>query len=175
MKRSLTSSEKRLLFICISVITSVLVFFAWRNHRNRTTAARNKIENLQSRFTAAVAAANDAPFWKERMVWLDATMPTTADSGQAHSGFLEHLQSTARQRGLSVSSPVLLKPEAGQYHRELPISLQVTGPDNAVFRWIAELQSPEKFQLVKYLLLTPSATNQSAMTASVTVARIYKP
>src|SRR5215207_6908065 len=108
MKRSLTASEKRLLIICISVVTSVLVFFAWRNHQKRLTAAGNKIDNLQSRFTAAVAAASDAPFWKERQVWLDATMPTTADAGQAHSGFLEYLQTTARQRGLAVSSPVLL-------------------------------------------------------------------
>jgi Tfp pilus assembly protein PilO len=175
MKRSLTASEKRLLIICISVVTNVLVFFAWRNHQSRLTAARNKIENLQSRFTAAVAAANDAPFWKERLEWLDTTMPATTDAGQAHSGFLEYLQKSARQRGLSVSSPVLLKPEAGPYHRELPISLQVTGPDNALFRWLAELQSPEKFQLVKYILLTPSATNQTSMTASVTVARLYKP
>jgi hypothetical protein len=175
MKRSLTASEKRLLIICVSVVTSVLLFFAWRNHQTRMTVSRNKIENLQSRFTAAVAAANDAPFWKERQAWLDATMPTTTDAGQAHSGFLEHLQTSARQRGLSVSSPVLLKPEAGPHHRELPISLQITGPDNAVFRWLADLQSPEKFQLVKYLLLTPASSQRPAMTANVTVARLYKP
>ena len=175
MKRSLTASEKRLVIICVSVVTSILIFFAWRNHQSRLNSARNKIENLQSRFTAAVAAAADAPFWKDRQVWLDATMPTTADAGEAHSGFLENLQMTARQRGLTVSSPVLLKPEGGPHHRELPISLQVTGPDNAVFRWLGDLQSPEKFQLVKYLLLTASPTNQNSMTASVTVARLYKP
>ena len=175
MKRSLTPSEKRLLIICVSVISAVLVFFAWRNHRARMTAARNKIENLQSRFTAAIAAAGDAPFWKERQAWLDATMPTTSDAGQAHSSFLEHLQTTARQRGLSLTSPALLKPEAGPHHRELPISLQVSGPDNAVFRWLAELQSPEKFQLVKYILLTPASSQRPMMTANVTVARLYKP
>jgi hypothetical protein len=37
------------------------------------------------------------PFWKERQAWLDATMPEMGDAGQAHSTFLEHLQSTARQ------------------------------------------------------------------------------
>ncbi len=175
MKRSLTRSEKTLLALCVGVIALVAVFFLWRDHRGRLAAAQQKIENLQSRFTAAVAAAGDAPFWKERQTWLDGTMPAMGDAGQAHSSFLEHLQSTARQRGLTLSSPVLLKPESSAHHRELPISLQITGPDNALYRWLADLQSPEKFQLVKYLLLNPVSAPPARMTGSVTVARIYKP
>ena len=175
MKRSLTSSEKRLFVLCLAVIVIVGVFFVWRDHRNRMAAAQAKIENLQSRFTAAVAAAADAPFWKERQAWLDATMPTTTDAGQAHSAFLQDLQTSARERGLKVASPVLLKLEGGPHHRELPITLQITGPDSAVFRWLADLQSPEKFHLVKYLLLTASSAQPPRMTGSITVARIYKP
>jgi len=175
MKRSLTKSEKTLLALCIGVVAIVGAFFLWRNHSTRMAAAQQKIENLQSRFTAAVAAAADAPFWKERQAWLDSAMPVMGDSGQAHSSFLEHLQSTARQRGLTLSAPVLLKPEAGPHHRDLSISLQISGPDNALYRWLADLQSPEKFQLVKYLLLTSASAQPPRMTGSVTVARIYKP
>ena len=175
MKRALTKSEKTLLALCLAVIVLVGAFFGWRDHRARTIAAQQKIENLQSRFTAAVAATADAPFWKERQAWLDSTMPVMGDGGQAHSAFLEHLQATADQRGLRITSPVLLKPEAGAHHRELTISLQVVGTDNAVHRWLADLQSPEKFQLVKYLLLTPTAASRPRMTASVTVSRLYKP
>ena len=174
MKR-LTKSEKTLFALCIGVLVLVAAFFVWRNHRSRMIAAKEKIENLESRYTAAVAASGDAPFWKERQAWLDATMPVMGDAGQAHSTLLEHLQSTARQRGLAVASTVLLKPEGGPHHRDLSVSLQVTGPDNAVFRWLAELQSPEKFQLIKYLLLTPASVQPPRMTGSVTVARIYKP
>ena len=175
MKRSLTTSEKRLFALCLGVILSVGLFFGWHNHRTRLNAAQDKLENLHARFTAAVAASGDAPFWNERQAWLDATMPAMGDSGQAHSSFLEHLQETARQRGLAVTAPVLLKPEAGPHHRELAISLQLTGPDSALYRWLADLQSPEKFQLVKYLLLTPVAGQPARMTCSVTVARLYKP
>jgi Tfp pilus assembly protein PilO len=173
--RALTRSEKTLFGLCVAVVVLVLAFFGWRDHRARTRAATEKIESLESRFTAAVAASADAPFWTERQAWLDATMPVMGDAGQAHSTFLEHLQETANQRGLRLTSPVLLKPESGAHHRELPISLQITGPDNALFRWLADLQSPEKFQTVKYLLLTPAASARPRMTASVTVARLYKP
>lgn len=173
--RRLTKSEKTLCALCLSVLVLVGGFFVWRNHRTRLAAAREKIENLQARFTAAVAASGDAPFWKERQAWLDATMPVMGDAGVAHSSFLEQLQSTAKQRGLTIASPVLLKPEGGPHHRDLSISLQVTGPDAAVFRWLAELQSPEKFRLIKYLLLTPAPAQPPRMIANVTVARLYKP
>ena len=175
MKRQLTRSEKTLLFLCIGVISLVGVFFLWRDHRVRKATALEKIDNLESKFTAAVAAAADAPYWKERQTWLDGTMPVMGDAGKAHSSFLEHLQGTARQRGLVLTSPVLLKPEGGPHGRELPISLQITGPDSGVHRWLADLQSPEKFQLVKYLLLTSSSSQPPRVTASVTVARLYKP
>ena len=175
MKRTLTGSEKRLVLLCLGVLASVGIFFVWRDHRTRMSAAKDKIENLESRFTAAVAAAGDAPFWKERQVWLDATMPIMGDSGQAHSSFLEHLQTSARERGLVVSSPVLLKPEGSAYHRELPISVSVSGADSALFRWLADLQSPEKFQTVKYLLVTSASAKPARMSASITVARLYKP
>jgi hypothetical protein len=175
MKRTLTKSEKMLFIFCFSVIALVGGFFVWRNYRNRTIAAQEKIDNLQSRFTAAVAAAADAPFWKERETWIGAAMPAMGDAGQAHSSFLEHLQTTARQRGLSLAGPVLLKPEGGPYHRDLSISLQISGPDTALFRWLADLQSPEKFQMIKYMLLTPASAQPPRMTCSVTVARFYKP
>ena len=175
MRRALTKSEKTLFALCLAVLVLVGGFFVWKNHRARLAAAREKIENLESRFTAAVAASGDAPFWKERQAWLDATMPAMGDGGQAHSTFLEQLQVTARQRGLVIASPVLLKPEGGPHHRDLSISLQVTGPDSALFRWLADLQSPEKFQLIKYLLLAPVAGQPARMTGNITVARLYKP
>jgi Tfp pilus assembly protein PilO len=175
MKRRLTRSEKTLLIACVAVITLAGAFVLLHDHRKRTALALEKIDNLQSRFTAAVAAAADAPFWKERQAWLDATMPVISDSGKAHSSFLEDLQTTARQRGLVLTSPVLLKPEGGPHGRELPISLQINGPDSAVHRWLADLQSPEKFQLVKYLLLTSASAQPARMSASVTVARLFKP
>ena len=40
MKRRLTTSEKRLLIFCISVITMVAVFFVWRGHRDRFALGR---------------------------------------------------------------------------------------------------------------------------------------
>ena len=175
MKRSFKKSEKILFATCGGLILCIGLYFVWNEYQTRMAAARDKIETLSPKFSAALAAAGDAPFWKERQGWLNKAMPVMSDSGQAHSSFLEHLQNTAKERGLSLTAPVLLKPEGGAHHRDLSINLQITGPDNAVFHWLADLQSPEKFQLVKYLLLTPAQASPPRMAGTVTVARLYKP
>ncbi len=175
MKRTLTSSERRLFFMCAVVVLSVVAFFLSRDHRTRLAGARQKIEDYQSRFGAAVAAAGDAPFWRERQAWLDANLPSLPDEGQAHSAFLEDLERAARERGLTITSPVLLKPEAGPNHRELPISMQVAGPDAAVFRWLADLQTPEKPHLIKHLVVASTSATPPRLTSNITVARLFKP
>jgi hypothetical protein len=113
MKRALKTSEKLLLGVCVGTIALIVTFFAWRNHRQRLAAAREKIESLEPKLQAAVAAAADAPFWEQRQQWLEATMPPRGDSGVAHGHFLDQLQTSAGERGLALASPVLLKPESG--------------------------------------------------------------
>jgi hypothetical protein len=174
--RPLTRSEKILLTACAATIALTGLWLADDALGRRRAAARNTIENLGPRSAAAVAAASDAPFWTERQQWLDATMPTIDDQGTAHSRLLEQLVTTARDRGLTTSSPVLLKPEAGPHHRDLSVTLQLTGPDQALFRWLSEIQSPEKFHVIKYLLLTPAtAAVPPRMNATITEARFFKP
>src|SRR5262245_47596880 len=122
MKRTFKKSEKVLFAVCGGLVACIGLYFVWSEYTARMTAAQEKIETLTPKFSAALAAAGDAPFWKERQDWLEKVMPVMNDSGQAHSSFLEHLQTTAKERGLSLTAPVLLKPEGGPHHRDLSIN-----------------------------------------------------
>lgn len=175
MKRSLTSSEKVLLALCLGLLMVVGLFYAVRDFRSRKEAAEERITALEPQLMAAEAAAADAPFWEARQGWLEATLPSLTDAGQAHSQFLEELQDSARSRGLSLAAPVLLKPESGKHAQDFSVTLEVTGPDSAVFRWLAELQSPEKLRVIKYLLLAPQSSQPPRMSGTVTIAKLFKP
>ena len=173
--RSLTASEKFLLGLCFAVLALVGVFYSVRDYRARRAAASGKIAELEPQLMAAEAAAADTPFWETRQAWLDSVMPVVGDAGKDHSQFLEELQYSARDRGLTVAAPVLLKPEAGKHAQDFSVTLQVTGPDSAVFRWLAELQSPEKLRIIKYLLLAPQSAQPPRMSGTVTIAKLFKP
>ncbi len=174
MKRPLRSSEKILLAACVTLVGGLGLVFFIRDNRNRTDSARKRIEALKPEAAAADASLADAPFWEERRAWLEEHMPALGDSGEAHSRFLEELRTTARDRGLVLGPPVLLKPEATPHFHDLAVTLQITGPDQAVYRWLADLQSPERFQVVKYLLLTPQPGPVPRMAGTVTVSRLFK-
>ncbi len=175
MKRSLTSSEKVLLATCALLLAAVALLFTLRDYRARHLAATSRIAELEPRLVAAEAAAADAPFWQARAAWLDQTLPAAPDPGLAHSQFLQDLQTSARDRGLTLAAPVLLKPEASKYAQDFSITLQVSGPDGAVLRWLAELQSPEKLRIIKFLLLAPLSAQPPRLNGTVTIAQLFKP
>lgn len=175
MKRSLTSSEKILSVLCLTVLAVVGLGFVTRDFKARKAAAETKIAELEPQFLAAEAAAADAPFWEARQVWLDGVLPAATDAGKAHSEFLEELQASARSRGLVLGAPVMLKPEPGKHATDYSVTVQVSGPDSAIFRWLAELQSPEKPRLIKYLLLAPQSATPPRMSGTVTIAKLFKP
>ena len=175
MKRSLTSSEKFLLALCVAVLVLTGAFFYLRDHRMRKAAALARIAELEPQLMAAEAAAADAPFWETRQAWMDSAMPAVTNPGKAHSQFLGELQQSGRERGLSLGAPVLLKPEAGKHAQDFSVTLQVSGPDGALFRWLAELQSPEKFRIIKFLQLTPQSVQPPRMSATITIAKLFKP
>ncbi len=175
MKRTLTSSEKFLMALCLAVLAVVGLFFTARDFQARRLAAEERIADLEPQLAAAGAAAADAPFWQAREAWLEQVLPSSTDPGSSHSRFLEELQESAHERGLTIGAPVLLKPEAGKQATEYAVTLQVSGPDNAVLRWLCGLQSPENPRLIKYLLLAPQTTQPPRMSGTVTVAKLFKP
>lgn len=176
MKRALTSSEKILLSLCGALLVFVGLFFSIRDQRTRRTAATEKIAELEPKLLAVEAAAADAPFWETRQAWLETVMPAVENPGQAHSRFLEELENSARSRGLHFGLPVLLKPERGKHAQDFSVTVQIAGPDSAVFRWLGELQSPEKLRVIKYLLLLPQPpASRPRMGATVTIAQLFKP
>jgi len=173
--RPLTASEKFLLGLCVAVLALVGMVHAVRDFRARQTVATHQISELGPQLMAAEAAAADAPFWETRQAWLDSVMPAVHDPGKDHSQFLEELQTSARARGLTTGAPVLLKPESAKHAQDFSVTLEVTGPDGAVSRWLAELQSPEKLRIIKYLLLAPQSVQPPRMSGTVTIAKLFKP
>ena len=121
------------------------------------------------------AAAGDLEFWEGRQAWLDQHLPSVGNAGKAQGELLDYLRETARKRGLRTDDPILAKAEDGGHYREVVVTIEAQGPDEAVFRWLAEMQSPEKFQVVKYLSLGPDrGSAEPELECTVTLARWYK-
>ncbi len=176
MSRNKTkSSEKVLLAVAVVLVFGAGNFILWKQYRSRSAVALEKIDRLGETETTQAAAVTDVEFWKSRLAWLDSNMPTLGDSGTAQSELLEFLQESAAERKLDLSQPSLLKPEGGPHYHELAVTVRAIGPDSAVFRWLGEMQSPEKFYYVKTLSLSPDTRGgEPVMICTLTLARWFR-
>lgn len=173
--RALKGSEKVLLTVCGLMVLTLGNGFLWKAYSGRTKAANESIAKHEGDLAANLAAAGDLPFWEGRQGWLDAHLPAVEDAGAAQGDLLDYLRESARERGIRTADPVLAKPQSGAHYREVAVTIEAQGPDEAVFRWLAEMQSPEKFQVVKYLALEPDRGNtEPELECKVTLARWYK-
>lgn len=174
-RRSLKRSEKVLLALCVTMVFSIGNLILWKRYSARLKAAKEAIEKLEGDRAANAAAATDEPFWQQRQEWLDSVMPPMSDSGEAQSALLQSIEESAAERRINTWRPTLLKPEDGSHHHEVSVTLRAGGADQAVLRWLAEMQSPEKFQYIKYLQIERDSDGpEPRMECTLTLARWFR-
>lgn len=174
-RRSLKRSEKVLLALCLAMVFTIGNLILWKRYSTRLKTAREAIEKLEGERAANAAAAADEPFWQQRQDWLDSVMPEMGDAGDAQSTLLESIEEGAAERRINTWRPTLLKPEGGSHHHEVSVTLRAGGPDQAVLRWLAEIQAPDRFQYIKYLQLERDSDGPEArMECTLTLARWFR-
>ncbi|MGK0187599.1 MAG: hypothetical protein ACI9R3_003387 [Verrucomicrobiales bacterium] len=176
--RALRSSEIILLVMTFIVIFTVVNVIMWNKHQAREKSATAKIAQLDEQLSSNLAYAPEQAFWLPKSDWLDANMPKMTDFGAEQSALLEYLQETARERGILLRSQTLQKPKDGSpFHKVVSVTIQSNGPDQAVYDWLSEMQSPEKFQYFSYLQLDEhaAAMPKREMDCRFTLSRWFLP
>lgn len=178
--RPLSFSEKLLLSICGLVALLVGHAIAFKQYQTKERALLREIDDLEQ--TGATKPGrpsqpkDQAALWEKRLAWLDATMPKMESSDQAQSDLLEWMQATARERTLFIRNQNFVKPNGSPYYQEVAVAMRVGGPEREVYQWVADMQSPEKFQAVKHVQITPDGNaNRPRADCQITLARWFKP
>ncbi|SKA98707.1 hypothetical protein SAMN02745166_02845 [Prosthecobacter debontii] len=179
MAQKLTSREKNLLLLCVSVLVFMAFAILVNDFMQRRTAALQKIATLQAQKSENDTWMADRAFWDKRRNWLVEKMPTTESLGRAQGQLLEDLQNQALEYGITSEQPTLPPLAAPtESYREVTVSIRLRGDQTTVLRWLSTLQSPEKFQAVRVLDLeidTRSREKTPQVVCNLTVARWFKP
>jgi hypothetical protein len=178
MKRS----EIILLVICVASIFFVGNAIAFKKFKIERTKQEQILVDLERRGEnprmeeAAATPAAQATVWKDRMAWLDQNLPKMESSDQAQAALLEDIRSSAKAFDLDIDGQSFVKPAKTPHYQEVAVKMNLDGPERKVYQWVAGLQSPEKFQAIKYLRLRPDGRNSRPEgDCVVVVARWIKP
>ena len=178
MKRRLRTSEIILLLLTFVVIFGGGNIILYKKHKAKVDGAAKRIAELEEEIATHDVYLADQEYWAKKSQWLDEHMPVMGDFGELQSKLLDDLRETAAQRNITFEQQALDKPQGGSaFHQEVSVTVLVEGPDQAIYRWLADLQSPEKFQAIKFMQLynDTGGSTEPQMDCKLTLARWFRP
>ncbi len=177
MSRTLTSREKNLLLLCLGVLAVMAAVLSASTFLQKRSLALKRVEELELQEAENQALLGDRAFWDKRRAWLDQSLPATDSLGRAQGQMLEQLQNEALDKQIKVLQQTLPEQTETDHYRETSVSVRLYGSQDVLLQWIATMQSPEKFQVVKHIEFEPD-TRSKAVTpqaqCNLTLARWFK-
>jgi hypothetical protein len=178
MKTKLSTREKRLLMLCVLVLASMACMLVANEFMTRRTAVVGKISRLNTELQENQTWLSDREYWDMHRDWLERNMPVTESLGRAQGQMLEELQTGALDLQLRVERQTLNEPVSTANYREVSVTLRLYGDQEVMLRWLATMQSPERFQVIKameYEIDTRSREPKPQARCNLTLARWFKP
>lgn len=168
--RPLTKSEKRLALVLGLLLFAVANLIVW----NYLAGLRSDLVTEQARQTSAQMEhrtwLGQRDLWMQRMAWLETNQPPATSP----SALLESVQQAAQKHSIEVKDPKLVSPNPQPLYMEVAVGLSAIGSIENIAAWIAEVQQPTLFRLLKQLVIKP-VDDKGNLRADVIVAQWCKP
>ncbi|MCB1077242.1 MAG: hypothetical protein KDM63_13135 [Verrucomicrobiae bacterium] len=156
--RGLTTREKRLLALCLLSIFVVANLFAGRAILRSLGGGRAKVKELENELSENRMWLEEKDLWDRRREWLISNLPPSLarqgkSIGNAQSELMQTLQNELFERKIRIDRQSLSEPISNTFYDEVAVYLRIRGEAAVINQWLATLQSPEKFQVIKTLEL----------------------
>lgn len=179
--RPLTKREKNLAVLTGAVfflITNVLVITLLVRKQGEL---RDHVAELREERAEADMWLKEMETWLERKQWLEKTQPVLKSPSVESAQLLEALSNSAARHSITIVEQGFAEPEAKgagstaeKPRDEIDVKLKVSGPMEAVTRWLAEIQRPETLQGVNALSMKVDG-DPSKIVCELTVVKYYAP
>jgi hypothetical protein len=178
MSRTLSTREKRLLGGCIGVLLIAGTTLLLTEFLSRNEAVAKQISALTAEKVENATWLQDREFQAKRQGWLDTTLPVTESVGRAQGLLVDEVQNQMLDLGIAIIKTTPNLAVTNAQHQEISATFELRGETSKVLTWLAFLQSPEKFVVVKALNLDPDTRGKEKtpqIVCKVTIARWFKP
>jgi hypothetical protein len=178
--RALNPRESLLLGVCFAVVFLVANGFAARYLAKNLRGSGDEIRQLRSAISDQQMWLEDTERAEARERWLHETMPRLEGSavGREQGDLLQSMQDELLTRKLQIEQQSLQDIVQAADYTEVSVRLSVRGEEAAMLEWLASLQAPEKFVVIKSLELRLDTQSREAVPQAVcqiTVARWFRP
>jgi hypothetical protein len=171
--RPTTRSEKILLAVLGLVLLGGLLFFGGKAVLQKQSTLDLTRGSLRADNAEAMVELQDEPRWVARSQWIHDHEPVTQEEGDARAQVLSSVVQGARDHHLEIQEQNLGEVEHGAAGAKVESEVRVKGSMEALCRWLAELQQPEKFYAVDLLSLKADQDEKS-MVCTLHISRYFR-
>ena len=175
----LSKRETGLILLCVLVAFIMANIFVGLKIHRTLGGGKEEIRRLQDQLAENRMYLEERDLWDKRRAWMDANMPAPIQSTlNAQGALAQALQDELLDRKIKIERQNLQEPVTGNYYEEVAVSLRLRGEAAVINEWLATLQSPEKFQVIKNLTLeldTKSKEAEPQAVCNVSIARWFTP
>ena len=171
--RPTTRSEKILLAVLGLVLLGGLLFFGGKALVQKQHSLALARASLRADNAEAMVELQDEPRWVARSHWIHDHEPMAVEEGDARAQVLSSVVQGARDHHLEIEEQNLGEVEHGAAGAKVQSEVRVKGSMEALCRWLADLEQPEKFYAVDLLSLKADQ-DQKSMVCTLHVSRYFR-
>ncbi|BCX50040.1 hypothetical protein HAHE_39480 [Haloferula helveola] len=168
--------EKRLLIAFAVILFAMVNFYGYKVYTEKKAKVAKDITTKELELRVALGNLDERDSKQKEIDWLNRTTPDPMEGGAAQSQLESFVSSRARSSGLTVDRPKILpNDERGEFYHRAIFQINVSGKEDALYRWLVQLHSPKDFRAITGLQLKPNREDDTLIDAEVQIEQWYLP
>lgn len=172
----MSDREKKLLALLLfaGFFIANLLFFRFYNEKK--SAYANDLSAAKARLQQAIMFSESSASITDEMEWLTTKEPEPSAYQPMQTALHDFAGTQARNFGLTVKKLEFLPTdETGTYYHRAQVSINLTGREEALYKWFDQVNDPAAFRSAYQIRLSPNSTDDTLIDCSAILAQWFPP
>ncbi|TAG08622.1 MAG: hypothetical protein EAZ42_09910 [Verrucomicrobia bacterium] len=173
----MTSREKTILKLMAAAGFVVLNFVGFHFYQIETRKIKSNLDLARQNVEKAEVIKASREQISDEMEWLAAHEPSPMADQEVQTQLQRFAENEARSVGLTIKAQKPLTTDTAEgliYHR-VKFEFDVTGTEEALYRWLDRVNEPQQFRIASQILLSPNEQDDTKINCRATIEQWFVP
>lgn len=172
----MSDREKKLLALLLFAGFVILNFFLYTLYTQTKARYTSDLGVAESGLREAITITQSSEQYAGEMEWLASNEPEPSAYQDVQTKLQQFAETQARNLGLTIKSQELLPTdESGTHYHRVQIRINLTGQEQALYRWFDLINDPAAFRTAYQIRLTPNTQDDTLVDCSATLSQWFPP
>lgn len=172
----MSTREKNLLIILCLAGFLMLNFFLFSQYRQKKSLLEVGLDTAKNELQLAITLQENSVQISSEMDWLTEHEPQAADYQTIQAQLLKFVDSEASKVGLEKKKQAYETTDtSGTHFHRVQIIFNVTGREEALYRWLHAINEPTAFRAATQIRINPNSQDDTLVDCAVVISQWFPP